>query len=140
MDGISIAGLDTLRALEATTSGGTLGSIFTGVAETALATAFAEAPDSTTGWVTERQVRNFKTNERPHVEAQQGMEPLPRGKEPKHIALVTSSAEQYRVQRFANKFEIDDQDIISGDVDVLVVLSKNSSPLKVISNPMFVNA
>lgn len=98
--------------------GGNLSNIFTTNVNAILLATYVEfGADTTMGWVTEQDVNDFKTNERPRVNVGDGLKKLPRGGEAEH-ASYTDSVESYKIARYAKQFEIDEQDAIDDNFSV----------------------
>lgn len=92
--------------------GGNLSNIFTTNVNAILLTSYVEFSDDTTvGWVSEQDVNDFKTNERPRVNIGDGLKKLPRGSEAEHTSY-TDTVESYKIARYARQFVIDEQDAI----------------------------
>ena len=98
-------------------SGGSLTNIFTTNVNTILLATYMEAMDTTQGWVTEADVNDFKTNERPRVEIGPGLKKLPRGSEADHSAYG-DKLESYRIARYAKQFQVDEQDMIDDNLGI----------------------
>lgn len=79
---------------------------------------FAEAPDSTGGWVAERDVPNFKLNDRWSMGKGGGLKKLGRGNEAEHSTGGDDKV-SYRISRYAAQFVMDEQDIIDDDLGLL---------------------
>ena len=95
-----------------------LGGVFTSVVNAQLVQAYQEAPDSTVGWVSEAEVPDFKTNERHNLGTAPSLKRLPRGGEAKH-AGPDEFHEDYKVQRFAEQFAVDEQDMVDDRLNAL---------------------
>jgi len=108
-------GLDSRGAIEAAFSGSTGESIFGNVVEAAMLEPF-KSDDSTLGWVFEREVLNFKTNERIRRKRVEQLQPLARGQAAEHHQPEFGDAETYRAHRFAKKFQVDSQDLVTHDL------------------------
>ena len=109
---------DREEMIRAAFSGGSMTNIFTTNVNAQLLVGYLEAPDSTIGWVAEKDVDNFKTQERPRVEVGPGLEKLPRGGEAEHAAFE-DTAESYKIARYAKQLAVDEQDIIDDSFDAL---------------------
>lgn len=92
-------------------SGATLINIFTTTVNAALLSSYEEVGDTTGGWVSERDVPDFKSNERIMLDKNRGMKKLARGDSAKH-ATRSDKMEAYKIARFAEQFVVDDMDII----------------------------
>lgn len=98
--------------------GGNLTNIFTTNVNAILLTTYVEFGDDTTvGWVSEQDVNDFKTNERPRVNIGDGLKKLPRGSEAEHTSY-TDTVESYKIARYARQFVIDEQDAIDDNFGV----------------------
>lgn len=106
------------ETIQAAFSGSSLTNIFTTNVNAILLTSYMEAPDTTVGWVTEAEVADFKTQERPRVEVGPGLAKLPRGGEADD-ASYEDNAESYKIARYAKKFTVDEQDIIDDSLGAL---------------------
>lgn len=94
-----------------------LSNVFTTSVNARLMQAWEEYPDSTTGWVSEVDVADFKTNDRIGLDKVPGLSRLPRGGTAKE-ATFGDVSESYKVFRFAKKATIDEQDIIDDNMSV----------------------
>lgn len=106
------------ETIQAAFSGSALTNIFTTNVNAILLTSYMEAPDTTQGWVTEADVADFKTQERPRVEVGPGLAKLPRGGEADD-ANYEDNAESYKIARYAKKFVVDEQDVIDDSLGAL---------------------
>jgi len=90
-----------------------LANIFTTNMSSQLLAAFDATEDTTSGgWIREnRDIPNFKTNERARLEKGGQLKKLPRGSEADHEEY-TDSVETYKIARYAKQFVVDEQDII----------------------------
>lgn len=117
IDGIE-ASYDRREMIKAAFSGGgSLSNVFTTNVNAILLAEYLESLDSTLGWVTEADVNDFKTNERPRVELGSGLAKLPRNGEADH-ATFSDKVESYKISRYAKQFQIDEQDIIDDNFSV----------------------
>lgn len=98
--------------------GGNLSNVFTTNVNAILLATYDEfSVDTTQGWVSEQDVNDFKTNERPRVNVGDGLKCLPRGGEAEHTSY-TDTVESYKIAKYARQFEIDDQDIVDDNFSV----------------------
>jgi len=104
---------------EAAYSSATGSELFSGLINSSMMQAFAGSADSTKGWVAEVEVANFRENRRLRSQFSEPLNKLPRGQSAEHLASDTSTAEVYRVARYARKFEVDGQDLADADTDAL---------------------
>ena len=111
-------GLDSRGAIEAAFSGSTGESIFGNVVEAAMLEPF-KSGDSTLGWVLEREILNFKTNERIRRKRVEQLQSLPRGQTAEHHQPEFGDAETYRAHRFAKTFQVDSQDLVTHDLSAI---------------------
>lgn len=112
---------DMIRA--AFSSGSALTSIFTTNVNAILLASYLEVQDTTMGWVTEQDVNDFKTNERPRVSLGDGLAKLPRGGEADH-SKISDSYESYKISRYAKQFQVDEQDMIDDNLGVFATQPK----------------
>jgi hypothetical protein len=105
--------------IDAAFSGVDGADLFLGVVGMALVEPF-RAGDSTIGWVTEKEVVNFKDNVRIRREEVEQMKLLPRGGTAEHLGPKFAASETYRAHRFARQFSADSQDLVNDDVDALI--------------------
>lgn len=98
-------------------SGGSLTNVFTTNVNAVLLVSYMESVDTTQGWVSEADVADFKTQDRPRVLIGEGLTKLPRGGEADHTSL-TDVNEAYKIARYARQFVIDEQDIVDDNFSV----------------------
>lgn len=106
------------EAIQAAFSGATLTNIFTTSVNAILLAAYMEASDTTLGWTQEREVADFKTNERPRMTTGPNLAKLPRGGEADH-ATRSDTAESYKIARYARQWVVDEQDVIDDSLNAL---------------------
>ena len=107
---------DMIRA--AFSGGGNLTNVFTTNVNAILLATYDEFQDDTTmGWVSEQDVNDYKTNERPRVQVSDGLKKLARGEEAQHTSY-TDLLESYKIAKYARQFEIDEQDVIDDSFGV----------------------
>lgn len=99
-------------------SGSSLTNIFTTNVNAVLLSTYLETADSTVGWVREKDVADFKVQERPRMEKGPGLVKLPRGSEADHYNR-SDLVETYKIARYAKQFVIDEQDIIDDSLGAL---------------------
>jgi hypothetical protein len=104
---------------EAAFSSATGSELFSGLVNSAMMQPFAGSADSTAGWISEVEVRDFRENRRLRSKFSEPLKKLPRGESAEHVASDTSAAETYRVARYARTFEVDFQDLVDDDLDAL---------------------
>jgi hypothetical protein len=109
---------DTDDTIRSAVSGGSLSAVFEDATNKVLLNAFDEEPDSTVGWVGERDIKDFKQGKLIDFSANADLEPLPRGASARH-ASVSDGFEPMQLARFAKQFAADEQDIIDDDLGVL---------------------
>lgn len=105
-----------IRAAVSTSS---LNNIFTQTVGARLQLSYQEAGDSTVGWVSETDVPNFQSNERPRVGHAGALEKVQRGGTADH-AEFSDTVESYKIARYGKKFVIDDQDIVDDRFNALL--------------------
>lgn len=108
------------RQINAAFSGATGVDIFDGLINSQMTQVFRESVDTTVQWVSSVQVDDFKTNRRMRRQQSERLAPVPRGQSADHINLDITQAEEYTVQRFGRQFVVDEQDLVSDDVDAIV--------------------
>lgn len=101
-----------LDATRASASNFDFANLLTTTYEAAVVMPFEEAPNTTAGWVRERDVENFRTNERPRGGQHENFEKLAKGGTAKHTS-VSDDVESYKAYRYAKQMVIDEQDIIN---------------------------
>lgn len=100
-------------------SGGTLQNLFTTTVGAALLMSYEAAPDTTMGWVRERDVPNFQVQERVQVGKGSTLKRLPRNTQAEHTN-ASDSKESYRIARYARQFAVDEQDILDDAFNALL--------------------
>ncbi len=107
------------EVIEAAFSGATLTRIFTNSINARVLQRFQQTVDSTMGWCGEADHADFKVNDVLGMKlGAQGMKKLPRGGTAGD-ATFEDKGESYRVHRYAEKYEIDEQDLIDDRMDLL---------------------
>lgn len=104
--------------IEAAFSGGALTNIFTTNINTVVLATYMETVDTTGGWTRERDVSDFKTNERPRMLKGPNLARLPKGGTADHTDR-SDILESYKIARYARQFVVDDQDVINDRFDAL---------------------
>lgn len=104
--------------IQAAFSGGSLTNIFTTNVNAILLSTYMEAPDTTQGWVSEQEVADFKTQERPALVKGGNLTKLPRGGEADHYSR-SDQVESYKISRYAKQFVVDEMDIIDDSLGAL---------------------
>jgi len=104
------------KIIEAAFSGSSLTNIFTTSINAAMLATYMETGDTTRGWTSEKDVGDFKTNDRIRLAKGKGLKKLPAGKTAKHTDR-SDSVESYKIARFADQFVVDEQDIINDSMD-----------------------
>ena len=104
--------------IEAAFSGGALANIFTTNINTVVLATYMETGDTTGGWTRERDVSDFKTNERPRMLKGPSLARLPTGGTADHTDR-SDILESYKIARYARQFVVDDQDVINDRFDAL---------------------
>lgn len=99
-------------------SGGAVADIFTNTVNAALLQAYGETVDTTAGWVSERDVKNF-TNIEAIGLSEVDLKLLPRGQEADH-ANLSDTKETYKMGRFSRQFKVDEQDLLDDRFDALL--------------------
>lgn len=117
LDGRDVPHNRTEMIRAAFSTGGSLTEIFTTNVNAILLMSYVETTDTTQGWTSSVDVADFKTQERPRMEKGPGLKRLPRGQEADHAAW-SSSAESYKIARYARQFVIDEQDAIDDNMGV----------------------
>lgn len=104
--------------IEAAFSGGALTNIFTTNINTVVLATYMETTDTTGGWTRERDVSDYKINERPRMLKGPNLARLPKGGTADHTDR-SDILESYKIARYARQFVVDDQDIINDRFDAL---------------------
>lgn len=112
--------INSVGRIEAAFSTATGADVLSTAVNTAFMSAYQSSPDSTAGWLVEREVSDFKTNRRLRASYPEKLEPLPRGGEASHVSVNLVGAESYRAIRYARQFTVDAQDAVSEDVDAIL--------------------
>lgn len=97
--------------IQAAFSGGALTEIFTTSINAQLLATYEEAPDSTSGWVRERDVSDFKTVEDIRLKKGGSLTKHPRGATAAHMDR-SDTKETYKIARYSGQLVVDEQDII----------------------------
>lgn len=98
--------------------GGNLTNVFTTNVNAILLSSYTEFSDDTTkGWVSETDVNDFKTNERPRVQISDGLKRLPRGGTAEHTSY-TDTVESYKIGSYARQFALPEEDIVDDNFGV----------------------
>lgn len=92
--------------------------VFTTSAQALLLQSYESAPDVTAGWVSEKMVPNFKTNERTRLGLAGPLAKKVRGQAAEHLTL-SDATESYKAARYARQFVVDDQDMLDDSLDAL---------------------
>lgn len=92
-------------------------AVFTTSVNAGLMTRYFASPDTTVPWTRERDVSDFKKNERIGAGLNEGLSLLPRGTSADH-ATMGDEKEEYKINRFAKQFSMDEQDFIDDNIDV----------------------
>lgn len=100
-----------IEMIRAAMSGSSLSAIFTTNVSAMLMSAYAEAADSTSGWVSESDVPNFQTNERAMLGKFGSLTKHGRGGTADHLK-TSDSKEEYKIARYSGQFVVDEMDII----------------------------
>jgi hypothetical protein len=107
--------------------------VLTGAINQSFMTGYRSSPDTTRGWVVEREVADFRENRRIRAGVE-ALHALPRGGTPDHVALdLGSGAETYHAHRFARQFVVDEQDLADDIEPILapaVLLGRGALRLK----------
>ena len=104
------------RMLQASFSGGSLGSIFTTSVNAQILLRYEAIPDTTRGWVRENTgLRNFKQNERHRLKKGGQLTKHARGGSAEHDDF-SSDYETYRAHRYSRQVTIDQMDLIDDDL------------------------
>ncbi|MFQ5733003.1 MAG: Mu-like prophage major head subunit gpT family protein, partial [Planctomycetaceae bacterium] len=93
-----------------------LTKIFTTSVNAALLSTFQETVDTTRGWTRERDVADFKMNDRIRMAKGPNLARLPRGGTADHYDR-SDVQESYRIARYARQFVVDEQDVIDNNLD-----------------------
>jgi hypothetical protein len=109
------APLNRQDMIRAAFSGSSLSNIFTTNVNAVLIATYMEAPDTTATWTQETDVNDFKTQDEIQLQKGSGLTKLPRGGEADH-ANRADKVESYKISRYANQFQIDEQDIIDDNL------------------------
>lgn len=104
------------RALELNTraamSTATLSGVFTTAYAAVMLDSYERTADSTAGWTVEREVPDFKTNERTRMTKAGPLQRLGKGGTAEDVTFGDAQ-ETYKIFRYAGKFTIDEQDLIN---------------------------
>ena len=103
-------------------SSGATSGIFSSAVNKILAAAFLEAPDSTTGWVQEAEVADFKQISAVGQLKTSNLTELPSGGQADHLQIANDLAESTRLRRYAGQFAIDERDLLNDDLGALLRL------------------
>lgn len=101
--------------IRAAFSGSSLANIFTTNVNAILIATYMEAPDTTATWTQETDVNDFKTQEEIQLAKGAGLTKLPRGSEADHASRA-DRVESYKISRYANQFQLDEQDMIDDNL------------------------
>ena len=101
------------------TSTAALTNIFSAVVNAGLVHSYTEAGDTTTGWTQERDIQDFKSNERTRLGKASNLEKLARG-DSASDASISDNSESYKIARYAKKFTIDEQDLLDDNFNALL--------------------
>ena len=104
--------------IQAAFSGGALTAIFTTNVNTLILATYQETGDTTGGWTQERDVSDFKSNERPRMLKGPALARLPRGGTADDYDR-NDVVESYKIARYARIFSLDEQDVINDSFDAL---------------------
>ncbi len=104
--------------IQAAFSGGALTAIFTTNVNTLILATYQETGDTTGGWTQERDVSDFKSNERPRMLKGPALARLPRNGTADNYDR-SDVVESYKIARYARIFTIDEQDVIDDSFDAL---------------------
>lgn len=96
-------------------SSGTLLYVFTDSVNARLMSAFGEAPDVTGLFCAESDVADFKTQYEITFDLAGSVKRLPSGGTAEHLSMA-DGRESYKVNRYASKIVIDEQDIINDNI------------------------
>ena len=108
--------------IRAAVSGSSLTAIFSTNINAELLGAYAEAPDSTRGWVAETDVANFLASERASMGKFGAMQKFKRGGEADHLD-TSDSKESSKIARYAGQFVCDEMDLIDDRFGAIEQLS-----------------
>ncbi|MEM6259136.1 MAG: hypothetical protein AAGI37_12550 [Planctomycetota bacterium] len=108
---------DQRMMIRAALSTSTLQHVFENSVNAHFSRGYESAEDSTRQWCEEGDVTNFKQHADITLGKTTGMKKLQRGGAARQ-ATFTDNAEVYRIARYANRFEVDEQDIL-GDSENL---------------------
>jgi hypothetical protein len=112
------APVDRDDMIRAAFSGGSLTNIFTTNVNAILLPTYLEAPDTTVGWVSETDVADYKSNERPAMTKGSDLTKQPRTAEADHHSRG-DTMESYKVSRFSRQFVVDEMDAIDDNLGAL---------------------
>jgi len=126
-EALRLAGREAPRGrkalIQAAFSGGDLTNIFTTSVNARLLEAYAEAPDTTGGWVQERDVNDFKENEDIRLKKGGNLTRHARGQTAQHMHRKDTK-ETYKVGRYSGQIVIDEMDIIDDRLNAFATLPK----------------
>ncbi|MGL5097503.1 MAG: hypothetical protein ACRDD1_18090 [Planctomycetia bacterium] len=109
--------------IRAAFSGSALSSVFTTNVNAILLSSYFEVGDTTMGWVTENEVADYQLQERPRVVVGDGLSKLPENGMADHASFA-DKVEQYKVNRFAKQFQIDEIAVINDRLGVFMEVPK----------------
>ena len=112
LDGKDVPSGSREEVIQAAFSGSSLTNIFTTNVNTVILATYMEAGDTTGGWVSEADVADFKSNERPRMVKGPNLAKLPPGQTADHVTR-SDLVETYKVYRYAKQFVVDEQDFIN---------------------------
>lgn len=111
IEGKRFSNFDRDEIVERSFSTATLNAIFTTNFAAQLLQGFVGAPDTTRGWVAESDLPNFQTVERIQKHKMSGLKRADRNQSVKD-AEAEAVLESYKLHRYAEKFTVDEMDII----------------------------
>ena len=103
--------------IRAATSSPTFSNIFTTSVNARMLAGYEESED-TTDWCSEEDVTDFKTNDRIGLGKHSNLKKLPAGGTADH-STVSDNVESYKIARYARQFFMDEQDILSDNMDAI---------------------
>lgn len=100
-----------------------LDSVFTSTFEAELVGTYEEAPDTTSGWVSETDVPNYKTNERPRMSNLSHLKKVGEGGKA-GSATTEDTVEEYKVFRYAEDAVFDEIAMINDRLGALTTIPR----------------
>lgn len=104
--------------IQAAVSGLSLTNVFTTSINALLLATYAEAEDTTQGWVREQDVNDYRLQERPRLLKGPNLSKRPRTAAADHMTR-SDAGETYKIASYAGQVELDEQDFIDDNLGAL---------------------